>query len=169
MCCKPASYVNLIALRVSWSRQGCRKFENRVLLSYLIHPLSCVLIWNRVTSDNKNIESLEATQRQFVRYIMEFDKTSPTEANTSILGLLSVSSHIDKHRLMFFGRLCSSDVDLLHKEIFTNSVAEYLLGFSNICHITKSLLNTLSKYNLNEFLQNYISSRYFPQKISGTI
>ena len=39
-----------------------------------------------------------------------------------------------------------------------------VLGFSNICHITKSLLNTLSKYNLNEFLQNYISSGYLPPK-----
>ena len=65
---------------------------------------------------------------------------------------------------MFLGRLCRSEVDLLHKDIFTNSVAEYLLGFSNICHITKSLLYTISKYNLNEFLQNYISSGYFPPK-----
>ena len=142
-----------------------------------IHPLSCVLIWNRVilpsalygvelwgTLSDKNIENLEKTQRQFVRYIMGFDKTSPTEATTSVLGLLSVSSYIDKHRLMFLGRLCCSEVDLLHKDIFTNSVAEYVLGFSNICHITKSLLNTLSKYNLNEFLQNYISSGYFPPK-----
>ena len=96
---------------------------------------------------------------------MGFDKTSPTEATTSVLGLLSVSSYIDKHRLMFLGRLCCSEVDLLHKDIFKNSVAEYLLGFSTISHITKSLLNTLSKYNLNEF----ISSGYFPLKLSGTI
>ena len=142
-----------------------------------IHPLSCVLIWNRVILpsvlygvemwghlSDKNLESLEKTRRQFVRYIMGFDKTSPTEATTSVLGLLSVSSYIDKHRLMFLGRLCRSEVGLLHKDIFTNSVAEYLLGFSNIFHITKSLLYTLSKYNLNEFLQNYISSGYFPPK-----
>ena len=39
-----------------------------------------------------------------------------------------MSSHIDTHRLMFLGRfICSSEVDLLHKDIFTNSVAEYLI------------------------------------------
>ena len=100
-----------------------------------------VELWGDLS--DKNVESFEKIQRQFVRYIMGFDKTSPTEATTSVIGLLYVSSYIDKHRLMFLGRLCSSDVDLLHKDIFTNSVAEYLLGYSNICHITKTLLYIL--------------------------
>ena len=53
------------------------------------------------TQKVRNVESLEKIQRQFVRYIMGFDRTSRTEATTSVLGLLSVSSYIDKHRLMF--------------------------------------------------------------------
>ena len=55
-----------------------------------IHPLSCVLIWNRVilpsaligvelwgTLSDRNIENLEKVQRQYVRHILAFDKTSP--------------------------------------------------------------------------------------------
>ena len=142
-----------------------------------IHPLSCVLIWNRVilpsalfgielwgTLSDKNIENLEKVQRQYVRHILAFDKTSPIEATISVLGMSSVSGYIDKSRLMFFGRLCNSEIDLFHKDIFTNAIAEHSLGFTNICHITKSLINTLLKYDLVEFLHNYIISGYFPPK-----
>ena len=95
---------------------------------------------------------------------MAFDKTSPIEATISVLGMSSVSGYIDKSRLMFFGRLCNSEIGLFHKDIFTNAIAEHSLGFTNICHITKSLINTLLKYDLVEFLHNYIISGYFPPK-----
>ena len=142
-----------------------------------IHPLSCVLIWNRVilpsalfgvelwgTLSDRNIENLEKVQRQYVRHILAFDKTSPIEATISVLGMFSVSGYIDKSQLMFLGRLCNSEIDLFHKDIFSNSIAEYTLGFTNVCHITKSLISTLSKYDLEEFLHNYIISGYFPPK-----
>ena len=62
------------------------------------------------------------------------------------------------------GRLCNSETDLFHKDLFLNFIAEYYLGYSNICNVTKSLIETLLRYDLIEYLNQYVSTGNFPRK-----
>ena len=140
-----------------------------------MNPLCCMKIWERIILPSAmysveiwgnipapEMETLERTQRYFVKRILGLTKTTPKEATCSLLGAVSLESYIDKLKLMFVGRLCNANIGLLHKDIFLCQLIEYMLGFSNICDTTKSLISTICKYDLSEYLLNYVSNGLFP-------
>ncbi|KAK3097410.1 hypothetical protein FSP39_009406 [Pinctada imbricata] len=133
------------------------KIWERIILPSAMYSVE---IWGNIQAPE--MEILERTQRYFVKRILGLTKTTPKEATCSLLGAVSLESYIDKLKLMFVGRLCNADIGLLHKDIFLCQLIEYMLGFSNICDTTKSLISTICKYDLSEYILNYVSNVRFP-------
>ena len=142
-----------------------------------MNPLSAVTIWTRVILASAlyaceiwgrlsppDIQTLERGQRHFARYIQSMDKYSPIEVTVSSLGMMSMCGYIDKQKLLFLGRLCRTGTELFHKQLFLSQITQYHMGFKNICNTTLSLIETLQKYELNQFLTDYINSGIFPTK-----
>ncbi|KAK3093161.1 hypothetical protein FSP39_012054 [Pinctada imbricata] len=133
------------------------KIWERIILPSAMYSVE---IWGNIQAPE--MEILERAQRYFVKRILGLTKTTPKEATCSLLGAVSLESYIDKLKLMFVGRLCNADIGLLHKNIFLCQLIEYMLGFSNICDTTKSLISTICKYDLSEYILNYVSNGMFP-------
>jgi len=145
-------------------RDGMNPITNSIIWKRVVLPtaLYACEIWGQISNHEREI--LEQTQRYFVRYILGFDKTSPTDSSISVFGLWTLEGLVDKFKLLFYGRLCRAKHWTIHKQLFRFRLSQILIGELNNRSITYDIVKTLVRYDMLSFLENYITDSYIPDK-----
>ena len=95
--------------------------------------------------------------------MLNLDKRSPTETTCSVLGLWTINAIIDKYKLLFLGRLCRSSTQYTYKQIFCFKLSQIVLGIHD-SGITYDLVSVAVKYELQEYIVDYIKTSVLPPK-----
>ena len=157
--------------------QACRKGK-RILNSLInigvhdqgIHPMTSVKLWKTVVMPSilygcelwdviskKSIEELEVVQRYAARRMQGFDQRSPTLCTIFSLGLVEMKRSIDKIKLMFWNRLCTSSYSLFYKKLFIARLCSF--GSTTPRPKRGSLADIHSimrEYNIDFFFREYL-------------
>lgn len=162
----------------SKARKSVNSLRSLGLNNVDLHPNTCVKIWKRMilstsfygcellpTLYGKQLELIETTQRYFARRVQGFNKRSPSDSTISNLGLWSMNGFIDKCRLQLLGRLCNIECNSIAKDLFCAFVATNANRASKCdLSICNTLISTASKYNLNNYITDYVNRGCFPSK-----
>ena len=114
---------------------------------------------------NNDIQTLDLNERKFVRYILNLECTSPTDATPSTLGLWTFSGYVDKYKLLFLGRLCTSSPSFIFKEIFCYLISYVSMFVDQINFLTVDLINTCNLYGLSQYIEKFVTDGTFPSKL----
>ena len=80
-------------------------------------------------------------------------------------GIWKTTAFIDKAKLTFFGSLCRSSPQYLHKQIFIQRLYTYYRNSpQNSLGYIPDIINTLKRYNLYSYLELYLLDGTFPSK-----
>lgn len=66
--------------------------------------------------------------------------------------------------MLFFGRLCRASVTTTHKQIFNLRLANVISGNPDKSSLTFDLVQTLLKYDMSSFFENFIEESFIPNK-----
>lgn len=118
-------------------------------------------LWNSITKEEKLI--LERLQRFCAKEIQGFPRLTRSDICTSMLGLGKLEHHMDKCKLLFLQRLCNLPNNLLSKQIFLFRLVSHF--HHNVTKgFIKDILEILERYDLLQFIQQFIQDGLFPRK-----
>lgn len=136
------------------------RLYNRIVLPSTLY--GCEL-WSDLCQ--RDLQALNTLQHFICKHAMGLPKVTRSDICESLLGLLPISSEIDKRKLLFLGRLCELDTKTLTKKIFLQRLFTYLqspeLKHFGFIH---DVFNLLYKYNLHRHFLLYLQDGYFPPK-----
>jgi len=115
----------------------------------------------------QGIEALEKIQRYFARRVQGFPQRSPIGSTISCLGMISMEARIDKQKLVFLGRMCRTSANLIAKKVFLWTVGNLIFDpHHSYNSFIYDISTVLKKYDLEDYLNDFIFTGKFPDKIS---
>ena len=88
----------------------------------------------------------------------------------SLLGLHLIISEIDKKKLYFLQKLCTFDDSYISKKIFIVRLFSFFIDTNRIHYrFIPDVINILYKYQLHDYLIDFLSTSTFPDKQSWKI
>ena len=87
--------------------------------------------------------------------------------HTRVVNVYSLETYIDVQKLKFFGRLCSLLCDKLAKKVFIERLYQYIFArepATECIGFIADLVRILQKYELDHYLENYVSTAILPSK-----
>lgn len=149
---------------IGLNRNGMSTITNNIIWKRIVLPTAMYACETLGKLTPTETEMLEQTQRYFARFVLGFDKRSPTDACISNIGLWSVEGLIDKFKLLLFGGLCRAKHNTTHKQLFNIRLGQIISGDFNGGSLTYDLIQTLVKYDMLSFLECYMEDTYIPEK-----
>jgi hypothetical protein len=108
---------------------------------------------------------LERTHRFCAKLLQEFHPRTKTTIALSMLGWYTMAAYIDRRKLLFLGRLCRLDNDILVKKMFLNRLHQCLMGCTaKSLGFIPDIVGILKKYNLTGILDHYVTDGQWPDK-----
>jgi hypothetical protein len=152
----------LIGSGVNLNKVSCvtaLKLYERIVLPRALYGSE---LWYKLSKDD--VSKLEIAHRFCLKTIQSFPKRTRTVIAQSMINSQSVETHIDYKKLLFVGRLCRLSSCKLAKVIFIERLFQYA-GKGDLCRgVACDTFRVLSKYNLIQFLDNFLSQATFPSK-----
>ena len=119
-------------------------------------------LWNDISKTQ--LVKLERSHKFCIKYIQSIDRTTRSDIAMSLLGCKSLESEIDFKKLTLLGQLCHLSSDFLSKDIFNNRLIRFIDNPHNKYGFFPDLYRILQKYDLVNFLSNYVTYGIFPTK-----
>lgn len=120
-------------------------------------------LWNSMTLNDLNI--VEKCVRFCAKRIQNFSQRTRTDIALSMLGWSLMESNIDKRKLLFLEKLCTTPTYLLARQIFDLRLQLFINGnFTIQKGFIPDISRILRKYNLTYYLYNYAKSGRFASK-----
>ena len=120
-------------------------------------------LWNNLTA--KDLQRLHVFQHSVCKTAQTLPHRTRSDICESLFGLYPISSEIDKCKLRFFGRLCLLNYQTLPHRIFLTRLFSFLADLSKRqMGFIPDILKLLEKYNLTQFLQQWLDYGTFPNK-----
>lgn len=111
------------------------------------------------------ITMLERMQRYCAKLIQGLGTRTRSNICCSMLGLVSVETHIDCVKMKFFRRLGALSSNHLSKQIFIRRLFQNQLRHSETTGYGHEIVTLLHKYNLQFALFNLLENAYIPDKL----
>lgn len=116
-----------------------------------------------MTLNDLNI--VEKCVRFCAKRIQNFSQRTRTDIALSMLGWSLMESNIDKRKLLFLEKLCTTPTYLLARQIFDLRLQLFINGnFTIQKGFIPDISRILRKYNLTYYLYNYAKSGRFASK-----
>lgn len=145
-----------------------------------MNPIVSVKVWERVilpsalygselwfNMSHQGLESMEKIQRYFARRVQGFPQRSPIGSTISCMGMISMEARIDKQKLVFLGRMCRTSANLTAKKVFLWAVGNWIFDPQhNYNSFLYDINNVLKKYDLDNYLKDFIFTGKFPDRIT---
>ena len=119
-------------------------------------------LWNNLSA--KDAQRLHVFQHSVCKTAQNLPRKTRSDI-CAFFGVYPISSEIDKRKLLFLGRLCLLNYEILANRIFLTrlfslleNLSKYQLGY------IPDILNLLTEYNLLEILQQWLDTETFPNK-----
>ena len=92
-------------------------------------------------------------------------KRTKTNICLASLGVKSIEYYIDRCKLYFLRRLCSTPIDSSVKKLFLHRLMAFKNSVTTLnVGLISDVTRILNKYKLNNFIENFISKSYIPPK-----
>ena len=125
-------------------------------------------IWGRVKASD--LALLNKLQHFIVKRILDLPKLTRSDMCQSLVGLFPIAAYIDQRKLMFLQKLCTMKMFYLSKDIFVRRLFSYFIDYNhNHFGFIPDIVDILSKYDLNQYLLDYISDGQFPGKMEWKV
>lgn len=83
-----------------------------------------------------------------------------------MLGIYPIETEIDKRKLVFFGKLCNFETNVLSKQIFLYRLQDFIINEGKqVSGFLQDIWQILLKYDLLNYLQIFLNEAKFPGKI----
>ena len=93
--------------------------------------------------------------------------TTRTDIVLEMLGWLPMPSYVERKQLSFLHSLCSMPPNILPRKVFDLRMNLFVLkGYKNQLGFVPEIWKVLRKFNLQEYLQNYLANAVFPSKFT---
>ena len=134
------------------------KIYEHIVLPRILY--ACEL-WTDLTVNEMRM--LESAHRYCIKYIQGFHPRTRTDICLPMVGCANIEAYIDKKKLLFLRRLIVSPFTSRVRDLAFYRCSSTLL-LDNTTGFFKNILGILEKYNLLEYLQNFMQSGTFPTK-----
>ena len=142
---------------------------NPLVLASLVRKISFSTLlygselWHNMTKSDYN--KIEALQRMSAKLIQQFPKRTRTDMALSMLGWTTLQADIDKRKLYLFQKLCTAPTNLHCRKLFNLRLHLFLArGCRDQYGFIPDVYNLLHKYELQNYLQSYLSNATLPLK-----
>ena len=110
---------------------------------------------------------LEVAHRFCVKFAQGLPKMTRTDIALGMLGVSALETYIDMRKLNFLGILCRSNPVFIVKTLFMIRLFQYQCKTTKVHRgFIPDIVRILYKYSLYTYLTGFISSGYFPSKLS---
>jgi hypothetical protein len=138
---------------------SCKLYKTIVLPRALY---GCEL-WYELTSEC--INQLEKFQRLCCKICQNLAVRVRSDMVTTMLGLTTIAAHIDKAKLLFLGNTLRLDQSIVSNLIVTYKLSLYYADSSSVkSGFIPDIVSLITKYSLNAYMDQYMSSSIFPSK-----
>lgn len=136
------------------------KLYKTVILPTLLYGCE---MWTSLKASDET--ALQRFQHFAIKRILGLPRYTRSYICQSIVGIYPITAYIDKRKLLFFQKLCCMDHTFLSKKIFLTRLFSYLVNFKRKHFgFIPDIVNILTKYELLDYLIDYISDGLFPNK-----
>ena len=122
----------------------------------------CELMTNLTRSETN---MLEVTYRFCLKYMQNISKRTKTNMCIASLGVTNVECIIDKYKLLFFRRLCTSPFNSSVKKLVLNRLMCYNVSELSVYKgFVNDVMRLVHKYSLYSFIEQFMNEGYFVPK-----
>ena len=107
---------------------------------------------------------LERAQRFILKNIQGFPVSTRSDMCTCLLGWISIQGYIHYKKLLFMGRLCRLDVNILAAGVFIRRLQMHVLDPIDMDGVIPKLMDILLHYGLENYIQTFLTTSTFPSK-----
>lgn len=120
-------------------------------------------VWSRLTMTE--VKLLNQGNTFAAKRLQGLCQTTHSAGALGTIGMWSISGHIDKSKLLFFGNLCRMSPLRLEKRLFIKRLF-WFLADNDISHLgfARDIVRILRLYDLYQYLDDYLESCVFPSK-----
>ena len=138
---------------------SCKLYKTIVLPRALY---GCEL-WYELTSEC--INQLERFQRLCCKICQNLAVRVRSDMVTTLLGLTTIAAYIDRAKLLFLGNTLRLDQSTVSNLIVTYKLSLYYVDSSSVkSGFIPDIISVITKYSLNTYMDQYMSSGAFPSK-----
>lgn len=120
-------------------------------------------LWNNLSA--KDTQRLHVFQHSVCKTAQNLPRKTKSDICESLFGVYPISSEIDIRKLLFLGRLCLLNYEILANRIFLTRFSSFLENLSKYqLWFIPDILNLLTEYKLLESLQQWLDTGTFPSK-----
>ena len=120
-------------------------------------------LWHNMSASD--IYKLEKFIRLAAKSVQRFPTRTRTDIALGMLGWLPMTSYVERKQLSFLHSLCSMHPNMLPRKVFDLRMNLFVLkGYKNQLGFVPEIWKVLRKFNLEEYLQNYLANAVFPSK-----
>jgi hypothetical protein len=119
-------------------------------------------LWLNLTDDH--LKQIEIAHHFCLKIIQAMPKRTKTCIIQSMVNVYSIETYIDLKKLLFMGRLCRLDCTKLAKQMFLERLYQHIYNSKSRSGFIADVIQILEKYGLMQYVKEYMSSYYFPNK-----
>ena len=109
--------------------------------------------------------TLERVIRLAAKCIQKVPKTTRTDMAIAMLGWRPLMCYIDKRKFGLLQKLCTMPTNLLSRKIFNLRLNLFMLkGLKSQIGFIPDVITIVKKYNLTQYISNYLKNAVFPSK-----
>ena len=160
----------------------CQKGRNTYFTIYnirseCINPLALIRLYKTVVIPtslygcelwtnlkNQDFIILNRLQHFIVKHAQKLPNRTRSDMCESMVGLHPITCEIEKRKLYFLGKLCIMDSNFLPKKIFLFRLFTCIFDSVGRFGFIPDIFYILQKYNLSEFMLDYLLYGNFPTK-----